>query len=309
VAIVDTGIDFNHPDLTVAAACFTAYTSCQDDHGHGTHVAGIVAARNNTQDVVGVAPDATLYAVKVLDQGGSGTDSAIIAGLDWIRANAPSLNPQIRVVNMSLGRPGSLDDNPVLRSAVKALHDGDATNGIAPITVVVATGNDAASEVSQQVPATYPEVLAVASTTASDGAIGCTQIKRDTASSFTTDGKFDVITRIGVTISAPGEQQEDVSKGCLIRSVGILSTRLGGGTTRMSGTSMASPHVAGVVARMWDKADDVAGGILAPETARDKIRASAAAPGSAPLNSPTRSYTFDGEREGVVSVVGALSEP
>src|SRR5262249_5434600 len=118
VAIVDTGIDFNHADLFVAASCFTAYTACQDDEGHGTHVAGTVAARANEIDVWGVAPEATLYAVKVLDQRGKGTDSTIMAGLEWIASQ-----PGIRVVNMSLGRPGSVNDNPALHAAVEALYD------------------------------------------------------------------------------------------------------------------------------------------------------------------------------------------
>src|SRR4030095_7167913 len=84
VAIVDTGIDIQHDDFqradltTVSSTCFTVYAACQDDEGHGTHVAGIVAATDNLIDVVGVAPNATLYAVKVLDRRGRGTDSTIM---------------------------------------------------------------------------------------------------------------------------------------------------------------------------------------------------------------------------------------
>ena len=292
VAIVDTGIDSGHPDLAVATECFTAYTYCQDDDGHGTHVAGIVAALNNSSDVVGVASGATTYAVKVLDATGSGTDATVIDGLEWVLSNASSVTPPIRVVNMSLGRPASNDDS-ALHAAVAALHG-------AGITVVVSAGNDPTVEAADKVPAGFSEVMAVASTTAQSGkrSKACGTIQADTASYFTTDGP-------AAAVSAPGEAKEDV-KGCLIHSVGILSLQLGGGTTRMSGTSMSAPHATGVVALLWDKADDT-GGTLSPSDARSAISGSADGVGVAPLNSPTGSYSFDGVREGVLDAVGALA--
>ncbi|HSG05301.1 MAG TPA: S8 family serine peptidase, partial [Nitrospiria bacterium] len=149
VAVVDTGLDFAHADLNVAAECFTAYSSCQDDQGHGTHVGGIIGALDNTIDVVGVAPSVTLYSVKVLNQNGSGYDSDIMAGLDWIGVNAAAVNPPIHVANLSLGRSGSLNDNPALRASFQALH-------FAGISVVVAAGNDSGSEVSQRFPPPIP---------------------------------------------------------------------------------------------------------------------------------------------------------
>jgi subtilisin len=293
VAIVDTGIDFNHADLSVAAESYAAPGgSCQDDQGHGTHVAGIVAAKDNSIDVVGVAPAAKLYCVKVLDASGSGSDGDIIAGLDWIKQNAANVTPPIRVVNMSLGRAGSVGDNLLLRQAVQALYNVN-------IVVVVAAGNDQTKEVSQMVPATYPEVLAVASTTALAGSNSCRFLAKgipaDTASYFTTDGFF--VNGMGVTISAPGEDQENVNSGCFISSVGILSTKLGGGTIRMSGTSMASPHVAGVVARTVQVY-----GTDTVENIRSRVRGATNADkfGTAPLDSPASGYTFDQEHEGIV---------
>jgi subtilisin len=291
VAVVDTGIDLTNADLAPPADTFSAFGgSCQDDNGHGTHVAGIVAALDNATGTLGVAPAATLYCAKVLDASGSGSDSDVIAGLEWVFNHTA-----IRVVNMSLGRPGTVDDNPALRAAVQNLYN-------AGVTVVVAAGNDATVEVAGTVPASYPEVLAVTSTSAVDGTNSCRLfsgvIKADTASYFTTDGAglgWDATDRWlgGVTISAPGEDRENISAACLISSTGILSTKLGGGTTRLSGTSMASPHVAGVAARMTQK------GTSGPEAIRHALRNTAQRPGVAPLNSPTTSYTFDGDREGI----------
>ncbi len=324
VAIVDTGLDFNHPDLGLEAEIpgFNAFNafggSCQDFHGHGTHVGGIVAAKDNMIDVVGVAPDATLYCVNVFAndpvEGVVATDESLVAGLDWIALNADTLDPPVRVVNMSLGRPRTPDDdNPghPLRQAIAHLHSLD-------IAIAVAAGNDPTREVFIEVPASYPEAIAVASTAAISGVngyddlftecVGIDPIGKDTASYFTTDGAFDGVT--GVTVSAPGDAQENIffyQGTCYLDPVGILSTSLGGGTERLMGTSMASPHVAGVLALMWQVELDL-GVELDPELARSRIRNTADRPGTAPLDSPILEYTFDGAREGIVWAPAAVGE-
>ena len=323
VAVVDTGIDFNHPDLgmnpeQVGINSFNSFGgSCQDIYGHGTHVAGIVAARDNTIDVVGVAPDATVYCVNVFQPDPiydvSATDESLIAGLEWVATNANLVTPRIRVVNMSLGRPKTPDDTPShpLHVIVKALYDSG-------ISVVVSAGNDPQTEVSQQIPASYPEVMAIASTTAVDGVNGydslfgpCTgeqNIRADTASYFTTDGAF--VGGTGVTVSAPGEEREDIYDylgACNLEPIGILSTWPGGETIELYGTSMSAPHVAGVVALMWQKELSL-GLSLAPEVVRSRIRNNVDRLGTAPLDSPLVEYSFDGQKEGVVWAPAALGD-
>lgn len=324
VAVVDTGLDFSHLDLGLAPEVpgvnsFKAVGggTCQDIHGHGTHVAGIVAARNNTAHVVGVAPQAALYCVNVFQPDPIydvvATDESLIAGLEWIAANRNLVNPPIRVVNMSLGRPRTPEDTPdhPLRVIVKALYDGG-------ISVAVSAGNDSAVEVSTQVPASFPEVMAVASTSAVTGVNGYDDlfvpcpgeqsILADTASYFTTDGAF--VGGVGATASAPGEAREDIffyEGTCFVETIGILSTWPADQTTELSGTSMAAPHVAGVLALMWQKELNF-GRNLAPEDARTRIRNSVARIGTAPLDSAVAGYTYDGQREGILWAPAAVGD-
>ncbi len=149
VAIIDTGIDLKHPDLKDNIKggynALQPWKSPNDDNGHGTHVAGIVAALNNTIGVVGVGPQIDLYAVKVLNAAGSGYLSDVIEGLDWAIQN------EMHVVNMSLG---TSVDIPSFREAVQRVN-------AAGIVQVAAAGNTGGSVVY---PAAYPEVIAVSAT-------------------------------------------------------------------------------------------------------------------------------------------------
>ncbi|NJD11591.1 MAG: S8 family peptidase [Gemmatimonadetes bacterium] len=127
--IIDTGIDLDHPDLNVGLACsanFSTGSSPDDGNGHGTHVAGIIAAKNNTIGVVGVAAGATVCAVRVLNNAGSGTWSDIVAGVDYVKGNGHSGD----VANMSLGGSGS---NTTLE---KAIQDASAN-----VVFALAAGN------------------------------------------------------------------------------------------------------------------------------------------------------------------------
>ncbi len=170
VAVIDTGIDLTHPDL---AANIVANYSCirgkktgNDDNGHGSHVAGTIAALNNTIGVVGVAPEAKLIAVKVLNQSGSGTWSSVICGIDWVTANATKFN--IKVANMSLGGGGS-SDNHCGNSNNDALHKAICKSTVAGVTYTVAAGNSSA-DASTFVPAAYDDtVITVSALADSDG--------------------------------------------------------------------------------------------------------------------------------------------
>lgn len=153
VAVVDTGIDLDHPEL--AANIKGGYNAIdpskppEDDHGHGTHVAGTIAAIHNSEGVVGVAPQVNLYAVKVLDANGGGTYSGVIAGIQWCAEN------KMNVLNMSLG--GS-SGSEAMANAIKAAHD-------AGVTVVCAAGNNGGAV---SYPAKYPEAIAVSASTSRD---------------------------------------------------------------------------------------------------------------------------------------------
>jgi len=149
VAILDTGIDLDHPDLQDNIKgnvnLIKPHKSGDDDKGHGTHVAGIVAALNNEIGVVGVGPDISLYAVKVLNKKGLGYLSDLIDGLNWC------INNEMQVINMSFG---SLTDN-------QSFHDSILEAYEAGITMVACAGNNGDNGGAIEYPAKYPETIAV----------------------------------------------------------------------------------------------------------------------------------------------------
>jgi subtilisin family serine protease len=154
VAVIDTGIDASHPDLNVIDGVnFAKGKSWSDGNGHGTHVAGTIAAKNNDIGVVGVAPGANLYAVKVLDNRGSGFMSDVIAGVNWVTVNANT----IEVANMSLGGSTSSTLNAAVESAVNA-----------GVVFVVAAGNESTDACSKS-PASAPSAITVSALDDRDG--------------------------------------------------------------------------------------------------------------------------------------------
>jgi subtilisin len=155
VAVLDTGIDINHPDLKINVAEGINLVSPgvvpEDDHGHGTHIAGIIAAADNSSGVIGVSPAAQLYPVKVLNSRGEGTLTHILEGLQWCVDNG------IQVINMSFGT----DSHSVaLEKAITVVHR-------AGIVMVAAAGNDG-TNFSVDFPAAYHQTVAVGAVTSGD---------------------------------------------------------------------------------------------------------------------------------------------
>ena len=235
IAVIDSGS--THADLNVVGgkACVPKSTSYADGNGHGTHVAGIAAAKDDAAGVVGVAPGAPLWSVRVLGNSGMGTMSSLICGVDWVTANAAAKG--IRVANMSVAAVGA-DDGNCGRTNSDALHLAICNSVARGVTYVVGAGNDARS-LAGTVPASYDEVLTVTGMADFNGQPGgggastCTSEIDDTPdhlSSFADTWGPDT----GHTLAAP--------------SICIYSTYKGGGYTTMSGTSMAAPHVSGTVA-------------------------------------------------------------
>jgi subtilisin len=214
VAVLDTGIDASHEDLADNVVDgYSVFTDSEnsnpfnDGNGHGTHVAGTVAAVDNDFGVIGTAPEADLYAVKVLSNEGSGSLSGIAEGLEW------SIENDIDIINMSLG--GS-QGSSILEDFTDLAYEEGAL-------VVAAAGNEGNGFGffdTVGYPAQYDSAMAVAAVDSNNQ-----------RASFSSAGP-------AVEISAPG--------------VDILSTVPNNGYDAFNGTSMASPHVAGVAAQVWE---------------------------------------------------------
>ena len=228
VAVIDTGVDLDHPDLNVYTAgakdCVSRRGTADDGNGHGTHVAGTIGALDNTLGVVGMAPGARIWPVRVLNNQGSGTFSGIICGIDYVTANADS----IEVANMSLGGSGT-DDGSCGELNGDGMHRAICGSVDAGITYVVAAGNDA-DDAARHVPAAYDEVITVSALADFNGLPGggaAATCRSDVDDSFANFSNYGA----DVDLIAPG--------------VCIASTWMRGGYNTISGTSMASPHVAG----------------------------------------------------------------
>ena len=222
IAILDTGIDSDHPDLTAnigAGKAFvtcstrggcrygakpadnTCYTSWDDDNDHGSHCAGIADAVDNSQGVVGTSTKATLHAVKVLDKCGSGSFSDIAAGVEYVADQGWDVG------SMSLGASSSSE---ALRDACQYAHDKG-------VFLVGAAGNSGPCTDCVGYPAAYDTVMAVSATTESD-----------TLAEFSSTGPE-------VEIAAPGD---------------TVNSTIPGGYDEFSGTSMSCPHVAGAAGQL-----------------------------------------------------------
>ncbi|NOT40212.1 MAG: S8 family serine peptidase [Alphaproteobacteria bacterium] len=232
VAILDTGVDLDHPEFAgriVGGACFGAASMCSgasalgdDNHGHGTHVAGIVAAAANGTGNTGVAPNAAILPVKVLSASGSGSDASIASGINY------AVSQGARVINMSLGgpSPSSVYLAPLSQAAASS--------------VIVAAAGNSGNALAPGYPAAYATQAGIVGSMIIAGSVGPTNV----ISSFSqTPGNGGCVASGGKTtcfkdvfLVAPGQS--------------IYSAYPGGYAT-MSGTSMATPYISGVAARLF----------------------------------------------------------
>jgi subtilisin family serine protease len=241
IAILDTGVDSSHPDLNVVDAknCVTPGASADDDNGHGTSVAGVVAAKNDGNGTIGVAPGSWLVSVKVIDSTGYVDFANAICGIDWI-GKWPSF--VIKVATMSFGGAGT-DDNNCGATNLDALHAAICKASDKGITFVASAGNEATTFTSK-VPASYSEVLTVTGIVDTDGIPGATGPLPGCYI-----GEFD--DRAATTVSNFALEESDKAHTIAAPSLCIATTARGGGTNSVSGTSIAVPHVAGTVAICW----------------------------------------------------------
>ena len=222
IAILDTGVSLTHPDLNVYrnVSFVDGVTSGDDDIGHGSHTAGIAAAKDNDVGIVGVAPGARIWAIKVCDQFGECKISDQIKGIEY----ATQYANEIDVLNISIENPNSPALNNALAQAVKA-----------GITVIASAGNYGVNAALTS-PANSPNVLTVSAIGDSDGVCGGSGPALVEPDGTVPDDSFAFFSNFGpaVKMAAPG--------------VKILSTYNGTSYAVESGTSMAAPHVAGAAA-------------------------------------------------------------
>jgi subtilisin family serine protease len=231
IAVVDSGIPYGNPDLNVVGGVdCTGSGTWEDTIGHGTFVAGLAAARDDARGVVGVAPGARLWAVKVMSADSTVTDAALLCGLDWVAQNAAVID----VVNLSLGGSGYDPDCGGGRLDALALEHAAVCRIVASGVVAVASAGNSAADATYTTPAGFPEVIAVSASTDTDGAPGglggpasCYPGADDTFASYSDFGA-------AVDITAPGTCVE--------------STWLNGQHAVATGTSAAAPLVSGAAA-------------------------------------------------------------
>ena len=259
-AVVDSGIDAAHQDLNegkvIAFRDFVNNLSTPyDDHGHGTHVSGILAGEGDARADLkyrGVAPGASLVGVKILDSAGNGTSAALISALQWIVANKATYG--IEVVNLSLGAPGCSDGTDADSQALAAAHD-------AGLVMATAAGNEGPGQCTVGSPGAAPKALTVGSM-ADLGPLGFFQAFNSSRGK-TADG------RVKPDVSAPGYQITSAARAT------------SNGYTTFSGTSMATPFVAGVALLMRE-----ANGALTPQDIKTKIMQTAEDWGRGANNAP-----------------------
>lgn len=203
VGVIDTGIDFSHPDLQHAIGggvnLIHRHMLPIDDNGHGTHISGTIAAASQQTGIIGVAPQASIYAVKAFDHNGTSYVSDIIQGIEWCVRN------RIDVINMSFG----------MKTRSSALEEAVRGAYRAGIAIVASSGNEGQKGFVDY-PARFAQTIAVGATT-----------KKQKIAPFCNKGKQ-------IDIYAPGEK--------------IVSTWVNGKYNELSGTSMATSHVSGVIA-------------------------------------------------------------
>lgn len=229
IAILDTGIDYTHPDLHVAGGVsfIPGVKSYMDDNGHGTNVAGIAGALNNNIGSVGVSPNSKLYAVKVMASDGSGTVEDLIKGIKWC------INNHMDIINMSLALTPDETKKPTFKQLANVIHQAYLHN----ILIVAAAGNEAKNQVDY--PANFPDVIAVSA------------IQQYYYPTIKRDG-FDL-----AFFSNFGSKIEVTAPGTFIYNTYPMSMtptfNLYPGYDALTGTSMAAPFVTGFLADLKQK--------------------------------------------------------